>query len=160
MKANINTWVIITSDDNVAVADALNSMISLPKEISVQVFAVEKTKAFDRIDNFKLSKVNFSYVTNEYIDESTYATKSFNNKYKNINNTLPSNYATKGFDITYDILARLASSNGNLKETLNNGSSYRLVSKFDYKKPILGSTNNEGLFIVKYNKDLSLTRLR
>ncbi len=160
MKPKTHTWVIIVSEDNVAVADALNSMVSLPKEVTAQVFAIEKNNAFNKIDNFKLANINFGYVTNEYIDESAYATKSFNKKYKKLNNTLPSNYATKGFDITYDVLARLASSENDLKETLNNGSSYRLVSKFDYKKHLFGATNNEGLFIVKYNKDLSLTRLR
>ncbi|MCH3884626.1 PBP1 and LysM peptidoglycan-binding domain-containing protein [Tenacibaculum aquimarinum] len=160
MKPKTHTWVIVISDNDVAVADALNSMISLPEEVTTQVFAIEKNKAFNRIDNFKLAKINFSYVTNEFIDESNFATKIFNSKYRKLNNSLPSNYATKGFDITYDVLARLASSDNDLKETLNQGSSYRLVSKFDYKKRLFGVTNNEGLFILKYNKDLSLTRLR
>ena len=32
--------------------------------------------------------------------------------------------------------------------------------KFDYSNNSFGTTANEGLFIVKYNKDLSLKRLR
>ncbi|WP_083426191.1 LysM peptidoglycan-binding domain-containing protein [Tenacibaculum todarodis] len=160
MKPKTHTWVIVVSDNDVAVADALNSMISLPEEVTAQVFAIDKNKAFNRIDNFKLAKINFSYVTNEFIDESNYATKAFNSKYRKLNNSLPSIHSTKGFDITYDVLARLASSNNDLKETLNEGSSYRLVSKFDYKKRLFGVTNNEGLFILKYNEDLSLTRLK
>lgn len=160
MKPKTHVWVIVASDDNAAVADALNSMITLPEEVTAQVFALEKNNAFDRVDNFKLAKINFSYVTNEYLDNSSFANKSFNRKYKSINNTLPSNYATKGFDITYDVLARLASSEGDIKETLSKGSSYRLISKFDYNKRLFGAAKNEGLFIVKYNSDLSLTRLR
>jgi len=44
---------------------------------------------------------------------------------------LPSFYATKGFDITYDILIRLASGN-DLNTTFKEGASYRVESKFDY----------------------------
>ena len=42
--------------------------------------------------------------------------KTFNKKYMSLNNSLPSNDATKGFDITYDVLARLASSEKGLNE--------------------------------------------
>ena len=61
--------------------------------------------------------------------------------------------------MTYDILMRLASGN-NLTDTFKNGVSLRLENKFDYRKKTFGSSSNKGLFIVKYNKDLSLTRLK
>ncbi|CAA0199945.1 amino acid ABC transporter substrate-binding protein [Tenacibaculum maritimum] len=160
MKPKTHSWVIVISDDNAIVADALNSMISLPERVTAQVFTLEKNDAFDKIDNNKLARINFTYITDEYIDENTQHSMFFNKKYELKNNTLPSSYATKGFDITYDILARLASSDNNLKETFKNGSSYRLVSKFDYDKQLFGATSNKGLFIVRYNGDLSLTRLR
>lgn len=160
MQPKSHTWTIIISDNDVVVADALNSMIALPEETTGQVFAIEKTKAFDRIDNYKLAQINFGFVTSEFIDETDYTTKQFNKKYKAKNFTLPSNYATKGFDITYDVLARLASSEKDLKETFSQGTSYRVVSKFDYDKSIFGATDNNGLFVVKYNEDLSIKRLR
>jgi hypothetical protein len=69
---------------------------------------------------------------------------------------LPSFYATKGFDITYDILVRLASGN-DLKKTFKAGTSSRVETKFDYRNSI---TENQGLFIVQYNKDLTLTKLK
>lgn len=160
MKPKTHTWTIIVSDDNVVVADALNSMVALPEETTGQVFAIEKNEAFDRIDNYKLAQVNFSFVTSNFTDETTYATQLFNKTYKSKNFTVPSNYATKGFDITYDILARLASSKKDLKKTFEQGISYRIVSKFDYNKSLFKSTNNNGLFVVQYNKDLSINKLR
>ncbi|MBA6156306.1 LysM peptidoglycan-binding domain-containing protein [Tenacibaculum sp. S7007] len=159
MDAKKHNWVIITSDDNVAIADALNSMIGLPDDITVQVFAVDKNGSYNKIDNNKLASINFTYISNVFADDSSDDVKTFNNKYFKKNNTIPSDYAIKGFDITYDVLMRLASGNS-LTDTFKDGVSYRLENKFDYRKKTFGSTSNKGLFIVKYNKDLSLNRLK
>ncbi|WP_369048846.1 LysM peptidoglycan-binding domain-containing protein [Tenacibaculum sp. UWU-22] len=160
MKPNSHNWLIIISDDTVIVANALNSMVSLPENATVKVFTPEKSEAYDKIDNNMLASIGLTYVSSEYTDENTYSTKAFNRKYKAKNNALPSSYATKGFDVTYDVLARLVSSDNDLKETFNKGFSYRLANKFDYDKSLFGTTKNNGVFIVKYNKDLSLVRLK
>ncbi|WP_428741991.1 LysM peptidoglycan-binding domain-containing protein [Tenacibaculum sp.] len=159
MSSKRHNWVIIASNDNVVVADALNSMISLPDEIKVQVFSADKNGAYNKIDNNKLASINFTYVSNTYADEDAIETKVFNEKFLAKNNTIPSEYAIKGFDITYDILMRLASGD-NLSSTFKKGVSLRVENKFDYRKKMFGSSSNEGLFIVKYNKDLSLSRLK
>ena len=159
LKPNTNNWVILTSDDNVLVADAINSLISLPEETNVRLFTYNKGRAFDKVANLKLAKINLTYVSDEYIDEASVFTQVFNKQYFDKNNVLPSYYATKGFDITYDVLIRLASGK-NLKSTFKEGASYRIESKFDYSSKLFGATENKGLFIVQYNKDLSLTRLK
>ncbi|MFK8060445.1 MAG: LysM peptidoglycan-binding domain-containing protein [Polaribacter sp.] len=159
LKPNENNWVVLNSNDDVVVADAINSLISLPDSTNVRVLTFNKGAAFDKIANLKLAKINLTYVSDEYIDEASYTTKVFNDQYYNKNNSLPSFYATKGFDITYDILMRLASGNS-LKDTFKEGASFRVESKFDYNSKLFGITENNGLFIVKYNKDLSLTRLK
>ncbi|CAM1366672.1 Amino acid/amide ABC transporter substrate-binding protein, HAAT family [Tenacibaculum sediminilitoris] len=159
MSSERHNWVVVASDDNVVVADALNSMIGLPDDVNVQVFAIDKSNAYSKIDNNKLASINFTYVSNTYTDEEAMETKVFNKKYLQQNNTIPSDYAIKGFDITYDILMRLASGE-ELTETFKKGVSLRLENKFDYHQKIFRSIGNKGLFIVKYNKDLSLSRLR
>ncbi|WP_435264076.1 LysM peptidoglycan-binding domain-containing protein [Tenacibaculum sp. nBUS_03] len=152
-------WVIITSEDKVIVADALNSMIGLPDDLAVQVFSTHKNSSYDRIDNNKLADINFTYVSTNFSDSNSDDIKLFYKKFRSKNNALPSEYAIKGFDITYDILIRLASGN-DLTKTFKQGASIRIENKFDYKKKLFGSTINKGLFIIKYNKDLSLTRLK
>ena len=158
-KQLTNNWVVLAATDNVVVSDALNSLISLPDSISAKVFSIDKGRAFDKIDNNKLSKLGFTYVSDRYIDESSMFTKIFNQQYIAKNFTYPTFYATKGFDITYDILMRLASGN-DLKDTFKNGSSYRVESKFNYSKKLFEITENKGLFIIQYNNDLTLTRIK
>ena len=159
MSSKRHNWVIIASEDNVVVADALNSMIGLPDEVNVQVFSSDKGSAYYRIDNNKLANINFTYVSDTYTDEDALETKTFTEKYLQANNTIPSDYAIKGFDITYDILMRLASGE-DLDTTFKKGASLRVENKFDYRKKVFGSSSNNGLFVVKYNRDLSLSRLR
>lgn len=158
LKPNKKNWVILTTNDNAMVADAINSLIALPINTNVTVFTADKGKVFDTIDNLKLAKIGFTYVSDEYVDEASLTTQLFNNQYFIKNNALPSYYATKGFDITYDVLMRLASGK-KLNETFN-GATYRVESKFDYSVNSANVTENKGLFIVKYNKDLSLLRLK
>lgn len=158
MKPKTHNWVILTSNDNAAVADALNSMIVLPENVTAQVFAVNKNKAYSKVDSNKLARVNFTYVSSNFVDDNDELTKVFTKKYKTKNHEIPSEYAIKGFDITYDILMRLASDK-KLSKTFRKGSSMRIANKFDYDSRLFNPTSNNGLFIVKYNKDLSLQRL-
>lgn len=159
MKPKKHNWVIITSNNNVSIANVLNSMIGIPDEMTVQVFAVEKNKSYNEIENNKLASVDFTYVSNSFADDSSTDVMLFNEKYYKKNNTVPSDYTIKGFDITYDVLMRLASGK-DLTETFKQGASLRLENKFDYRTKTLSSSSNKGLFIVKYNEDLSLTRLK
>lgn len=158
MKPKKHCWVLMTTEDNVVVEDVLNSIVVLPEEVTAQMILVDKNEAYDKIDNNKLARVNLTYVTNVFIDETAEEVKSFLKKYEKKNYAPPLNYAIKGFDITYDTLIRLASGE-DLTETFKKGTSLRIENKFDYNKKIFGTTSNNGLFIVKYNQDLSLTRL-
>ena len=152
-------WIVLATDDNVIISDAINSVNSLSDSLNMRVFSYNKSRAYDKISNLKLARVNFTYVSDEYIDEMSFSTQLFNKQYYRKNKVLPSYYATKGFDVTYDILIRMASGK-KLKSTFKEGASYRIESKFDYTNKLFGITENKGLFIVKYNKDLSLTRLK
>jgi LysM repeat protein len=158
LEPNTKNWVVIATDNTVIVSDVVNSLISLPEETSVKVFTFDKGGVYDKIDNRKLAKIGFTYVSDDFVDESSLSSRIFRKQYLQKNKALPSFYATKGFDITYDILIRLASGK-DLKSTLEEGMSMRVETKFDYRN----STNiseNKGLFIVQYNEDLSLTRLK
>ena len=158
LEPNTKNWVVIATDNTVIVSDVVNSLISLPEETSVKVFTFDKGGVYDKIDNRKLAKIGFTYVSDDFVDESSLSSRIFRKQYLQKNKALPSFYATKGFDITYDILIRLASGK-DLKSTLEEGISMRVETKFDYRNSTHIS-ENKGLFIVQYNEDLSLTRLK
>lgn len=156
---NTKNIVVMTTNDDVIVASAINSLISLPEETTATVFTFDKTSAFNKVDNAKLAQLGFTFVTEEYGKVDGFKAMAFNAKYLAKNGALPSLYATRGFDVTYDILVRLASEES-LKDTFKEGYSYRLESKFDYRNEAADNAQNAGLFVVKYNADLTLTRIK
>ncbi|WP_233130978.1 PBP1 and LysM peptidoglycan-binding domain-containing protein [Polaribacter tangerinus] len=158
LQPNMNNFVVLTTNDAVIVASTINSLISLPEEVKARVFSFDKLNTYNKIDNKKLAQLQFTYVSNDYLREDSFYAKDFDATYKRVNGALPSYYATKGFDITYDILIRLASGK-KLKNTFKEGFSYRIESKFDYTDQSFKVPENKGLFILKYNEDLTLTRL-
>lgn len=158
LKPNTNNWVIICSTNQVITSDAINSLISLPEETTARVFAFSKGKAFDKVDNSKLASLEFTYVSEYFYDDSSIEMINFKNQYLDKNKALPSDYAIKGFDITFDILMRMASGK-TLYHTFDEGVSKRVESKFDYRNSSY-MAENKGLFILKYNKDLTIEKLK
>ena len=158
LQPNMKNTVVMATNDNIIVASAINSLISLPEETTATVYAFDQTSVFNQIDNLKLAQLGFTFVSDVYVKEDSFEANAFNLKYKAKNGTLPSSYATKGFDVAYDLLMRLASGN-DLDSTFKKGISYRLENKFDYTDNTVKIPENKGLFILKYNVDLTLTRI-
>ena len=186
LSPEVGNWVILATDQSVIASDVINSLISLPTEepeeeeeeaqkkkkkddepemqilpedTVIKIFAADKANKFDRVDNNKLAKLGFTFTCDILVDENSPAVRIFNKQYQAKNNALPSYYATKGFDITYDTAIRLASGD-NLKSTFRNGTSYRVESKFEYSRMLFSTSYNSGIFIMQYNPDLTLTRLK
>ena len=187
LKPDVGNWVILATDKRVISSDVINSLISLPVEepeeeedeedekndkesdepemqilpedTVIKVFGIFKSSQFDKIDNNKLAKLGFTYTSDTFIDENSPEIQLFNRQYLEKNFAYPSYYATKGFDIVFDIGIRLASGK-KLKETFKQGVSYRLESKFEYSKSLFNTSSNKGIYIIEYNPDLTLTRIK
>lgn len=190
LKPEVGNWVILATERSVIGSDVINSLISLPTEepeeeeeeedgkkkekkkedeepemqilpedTVIKVFAFDKANKFDRVDNNKLAKLGFTFTCDILVDENSPAVQIFNKQYLEKNKALPSYYATKGFDIVYDTAIRLASGD-NLKSTFKRGISYRVESKFEYSRMLFSTSSNEGIYLMQYNPDLTLTRLK
>jgi LysM repeat protein len=165
---NIKNWVLIATNNNVIAADAINSLISFPgpsktkndkpaEKINylVKLFGFEKS---GYVDNTKLAQLEFVHVTDTYVDENSLAARIFNKQYLQRNNALPTYYATRGFDVTYDVAMRLASGK-DLYDTFEEGVSYRIESKFDFNKRAYSISENKGLYLLEYQPNLSIKRI-
>ena len=187
LKPDVGNWVILATDKRVISSDVINSLISLPVEepeeeegeedkkndkesdepemqilpedTVIKVFGIFKSSQFDKIDNNKLAKLGFTYTSDTFIDENSPEIQLFHKQYLEKNHAYPSYYATKGFDILFDIGMRLASGK-TLKETFKDGISFRLESKFEFSKSLFNTSSNTGIYIIEYNPDLTLTRIK
>jgi LysM repeat protein len=153
LRIDSKNWVLLISDDNVTTASSINNLKGLTEKFHITLIALEKGKNFENVDNNNLGLLNFMYPTAEFFNMNTDSIKNFFTKFQLKNNTIPSDYAVRGFDVTYDILVRLAS-NESLEYGLKDGKSIRVSSSFKYNRKMFGSFENNGIYIVQYTKEL------
>ena len=143
-------WIMLFTEEEVLISDAINNLGVLPKEFDITLFCLNYGKNFDRVDNNFLARVNFHYPTASFIDFEDIEVQKFINRFKAVNYVEPSEYAFKGFDMTYDALLRLATYS-DVGSAFDGGISERMSCKFHYiKNPNKGFENN-GVFLVKYD---------
>lgn len=151
LEGEKESWVFLIGSDEAFIGDVLNNLGVLPIENNITLYSFEKNKSYDRISNSFLARVNFHYPTSEYLDRNSKLYLNFKSKFIKTYKSVPSQYAIKGFDITYDILMRLAQD----KDLIYQGSSQRIASKFKFIENTSGGVINQGIFIVRYD-DLAL----
>jgi len=151
-------WIVLLGDEYLTLGDAVNTVAAIPveedeEEPEVRLFAISKNKGYDSVDNNALGKLSFTFAANEYIDIVTANTNDFVRKYRAQNHVAPSKFAMRGFDVTYDVLMRLACAES-LNEGLTAGKSSRLSTAFSYHKKFMNGYQNKGVNIIQFNKEL------
>lgn len=147
-------WIVLVTDDNVTTAAALNNLKGFAEGFKIQLFTVNKGKNFEHIENNFLGKLNFTFPTTDFVNMENDNVIRFYEKFRLKNYVSPTKYAIRGFDVTYDALVRLAS-NKNLERGLNAGKSARVSGVFNYSKKGNNGFENNGVYIIQYNKDLN-----
>lgn len=156
LSKNQENWVIIEADDFALISNATSSLNALSSGYDIQVFTSNKSDPYeDEVSNEYLSNLKFTYAstTKEYdvIDSG-----SFVNSYVEDYGISPSKYAVRGFDITYDILLRLAVEDDIYKSLERKGVTEYVENKFSYHKKIIGGYYNDAVYLIQYDKDLQL----
>jgi len=148
-------WVLLVGDDVIVTTDVVNNLGVMPLELrDIQLFSFGKHSNFDNVSNTQLARLKFIFSKSSYIDVLSVEVRSFEKLYKAKNYIRPSEYATKGFDVTYDTLLRLM--NGSFNSGAKDGVSRRVATKFDYAKQLFSSTENKGIFLLQYQDNLEL----
>ena len=79
----------------------------------------------------------------------------FGKKFKEKNKIFPNQFATRGFDVTFDTLLRL-SQEQSFEATIENIATEGVENKFSYEKKTSGAFVNGGFYILYYDNDLSV----
>lgn len=142
-----NTWMIKTT---------ITAMLSAMSDYQVQLVLLEPNETLDsdeiNFSNLVKLKLMYPSVTR---DGSSAAVKAFENKFKKINSIAPSDYATRGFDVTFDTMMRLMQ-NKTFEETINTSATQQFENKFEYYKKADVGYANKGVYILYYDTDLNV----
>ncbi|MFG6686178.1 LysM peptidoglycan-binding domain-containing protein [Mariniflexile sp. HNIBRBA6329] len=140
------------------VVSILASLNSATTEIILVTSNFNAAFEGDQVSNDHLSKLQLHFATTSksYSDNGS---NSFVKRYTQTYNTTPSKRAVKGFDLTMDVVLRLASAK-DLYMSVNNAPLTEYVeNKFAYKKKLMGGYYNDATYIVKY-KDLEIVEVK
>ncbi|MAN27238.1 MULTISPECIES: LysM peptidoglycan-binding domain-containing protein [Mesonia] len=149
-------WIILESDDMELISNAISYLNAKVPEYKIRIFTSDKSEPYeDEIPNEYLSNLNFTYASIakecENIKENTFV-KNYEEDY----GIIPNKYAVRGFDVTYDLLLRLAMAE-DLYEALElKGSTEYVENKFDYHKKMIGGYYNDAVYIIQYEEGLKL----
>lgn len=144
-------WILLESNSESLVANVTSVLNSIDREkYKIALLTTNKTNVFDsdNISNVHLSNLYFHYPT---IDKLSSLDNNFSKQYEAKFFTTPSRYAIRGFDITFDVLLRLAHSQTLYDAARNVGETEYVENKFDYNKKFFGGYYNKAYYIVKYD---------
>ncbi len=108
----------------------------------------------DEILISNLAKLNLLYASVTRENETPEAA-IFSKIYKKKNNIFPNQYATRGFDVTFDAMLRL-SQEKSFEETIFDNATEQVENKFNYTKNPAGGYSNRGVYILYYDESLSV----
>ncbi len=155
LKNKMN-YVILDSQKTNVILATTNAMLALLPDYQVQLVILEAnpTLDFDEIEMSRLAKLNMLYpsIVRENL---TPEADIFRNDFKKVNKVFPNQFATRGFDLTFDTLLRL-SQDKNYQETSENVATEQIENKFSYTKNSSGSYSNKGVYILYYDTDLTI----
>ncbi len=151
VKNDRNNFIVMVTNNVIVITDIVQNLGTLPKETNTTLFGLHKGSNFKNISINDLAHVNFHYTATTYIDKEDDKVNRFIVKYNQKNFTDPSEYAILGFDVTYDMLLRLATYE-TISRALNAGYSNRASSKFQYVNNGTGKGfTNKGVYLMKYD---------
>lgn len=151
----MENWVVLESSNPVLVSSAVNALAAMSANYRVRLFTLDKNEAYEwhEISSTRLAKLNFTFPSvnrNIYEDDRNPFLTSYKNKY----GVLPNRYAIRGFDVTYDVLLRLASEKDIYDAIMPESETVYIENKFRYEKSETEGYCNEAAYILKYNTDL------
>ncbi len=127
------------------------------EKLKLRMFTTNKTSAFenDVISSTHLSNLSFTYPSVYRIPESS----AFSRRYEKRFGSLPDRYAVRGFDITYDLLLKLAYKNNLMEVSKYIGETEYSGTKFDYEKDPVKGYFNQASYIMTF-EDLRIKQVQ
>lgn len=148
-------YVIMASESTQTILSITSILQNAMKEFQVQLVILEpnETLDFEEIPLSRLTKLKMTYPSATKENDSDLATK-FERAYRKKNKVIPNQYATRGFDVTFDTMLRLTQEK-TFEETLDIATE-QVESKFDYNKKVASGYVNDGIYILYYDTDLTI----
>ncbi|WP_036155828.1 LysM peptidoglycan-binding domain-containing protein [Maribacter forsetii] len=156
LSDQVPNWVFVESDNYKLIASVVSILNSFNNtafdpllgkdKVSVRMFTTDMNSAFEKdvISNTHLSNLKFTYPSvNRQV-----ANNSFVERYRKRFGDDPDKYAVRGFDLTYDLLLKLAYNNSLIDVSRFIGETEYSGNKFNYQRKGVAGYYNQSSYIM------------
>jgi len=151
-------WIVLESESLGLLSSATSALSRLSRNNRITLFTTYKNNSFesDIVNNDHLGDLNFHFPS-EYKEFDESVSDSFIDAYKTKYGFIPNKYTVRGYDLTLDVLLRLAAMNSMEESVKANIITEYVENKFLYKPKANGGYFNDAVYIMHLNKDLTLS---
>lgn len=155
----VQNYVVLDTERTGLILATTNVLLNELVNFQIQLVIIEpnETLDFEEVSMKRLTILKLLYPSLTRENNSIEATQ-FEKKYKDLNKVFPSQYALRGFDITFDTLMRITQ-NSSFLSAADQIKSEQIESKFDYVKKGNEGFINKGVYILEYQDDLSVKQV-
>lgn len=150
-------YVILETESVGMIGSTTKALTALQEQYQIQLVVLEKTDVLDHdeisLQRLTALKMLYPSITN---DSESAESVLFAKVFKEKNGAFPSLFATRGFDVTFDVILRLFQEES-FAETTTSKASEQVENKFAYKS-VNGGNYNTGVYILYYDTDLSVKK--
>lgn len=154
LAKDVTNYVIYDATSLTTTVEVIATLRNLQKDYKIQLVSLEKMDVLEssdiEINDLVALKYTFPSVTNE-VDSNK--KEKFVKAFKTAYDKTPSRFATRGYDVTYDVITRMFEADVN--SNIFDYGSQQIENKFTYINENGGIYNN-AVFILFYDKDLTI----
>jgi len=152
----ITNFVVLDTEKTGMILSTTNVLLNEMANFQLQLAIIEpnETLDFEEISMKRLTILKLLYPSLTRENDSPEALQ-FKESYKKKNKIFPSQYAVRGFDITFDTMLRLSQGKP-FEKSAEENKTEQVESKFDYAKKDTEGYINKGIYILQYEEDLSV----
>ena len=149
--------VFILDSNSIASALLLTDKLkNKVRDFNIQVASFDKNDIFDyseiKIQTLVDLKYTFPSVTRD--SEESKMESEFAKEYKDKYNVHPNRFATRGYDVTLDVILRMFQKDGFLKTA--GQKTQEVENRFIYSRNPEGTIRNTGVYLMQYSDDLTV----
>ncbi|MBY8963583.1 LysM peptidoglycan-binding domain-containing protein [Flavobacterium sp. D11R37] len=160
IKANLvksgKNYVILETERSAMVINTIRILADAKSEYQIQLAVPEINDVFDNneVSLARLTALKMMYpsVTN---DSDTEGERMFIKMFREKNGYAPNQFATRGFDVTFDVILRLFQQKP-FAEVMDTTASEQVENKFSYRKEN-GGYSNTAVYIMQYGDEYTVT---
>jgi LysM repeat protein len=149
-------YVILETGSTMMIKSTIATLLGVMKTHKVQLVTLEPNPTLDtdEISFANLVKLKLMYPSATRENETEEA-RIFEQKYRKENKVYPSSFATRGFDLTFDTLMRMAQDK-TFQESIESAATEQVENRFEYYKKEDGGYTNKGVYILYYDSDMTI----